>query len=180
MQPLQSDPSPSSVATGEARQPADPLHEVDEILNERRARIREAQAQTERTQSIEQEFLRQFHDLCDREVAPAMQAVLDRLRHDGGGGLIQTHPGGEPRFSKPSVTLWMSLEGEIIGSPREDRDPYFRIDADPAHLHVEVRQGDMWEGGGTHSSGPVETWRIEDTTFDRVELAILRVLRAAA
>jgi hypothetical protein len=156
------------------------LSEVDEILGQRRHRLEEADARAERTQAMRAEFLEQFAVQRDREAVPAMRAVLDRLRRDGGGGLIETRPGGEPRFAKPSVTLWMSLEGEIVGAPREDRHPYFRLDADPTQGSVEVRRGEMWQGGSTHSSGPVGTWQVADITCDRVERAILEVLRMAA
>jgi hypothetical protein len=159
----------------ERRQPTDPLSEIDEILQEHRLRTQAAQTLAERTDKNQRHFLEQFSDLCQSEVTPAMRAVLDRLQRDGGGGLIQTHPGGEPRFAKPSVTLWMSLDGEIVGNPREDRDPYFRLDANAAGLAIEVRQG-----RGTHLGDPVETWPIEETTGDRIEQAIVNVLRSSA
>src|SRR5262249_26920616 len=58
---------------------------------------------------------------CVNEVRPAMRAVLQRLQRLGGDGLVEEHPGGEARFRKPGLALWMSLKDKIAGKPRPDR-----------------------------------------------------------
>ena len=90
------------------------------------------------------------------------------------------HAGGEPRYRLPQLTLWMSLAGEIPGPGREDRHPYLRLDADATHGCVQVREGDMWQGGGTHNSGRAGTWQLSEITRTLVERTILDILRRSA
>ena len=73
-----------------------------------------AEAAIERAE-LAQEFLDEFAKACLNEVRPAMSAVLQRLRELGGDGLIEEHPGGEARFQKPRIALWMSLKDPIAG-----------------------------------------------------------------
>ncbi|MGH9125953.1 MAG: hypothetical protein ACRDZ8_14685 [Acidimicrobiales bacterium] len=53
----------------------------------------------------QREFLAEFASVCQREVRPAMEAVVQRLRRDGGNGLIEKYPCGEARVSAPRLTL---------------------------------------------------------------------------
>ena len=170
---------PSSTPSG-AGGADDPLVEVDEILEQRAERLRQAEDRTEVEQARRRQFLDDFAAVCEREVRPAMEAVLDRLRGDGGGGFIEEHPGGEPRYPLPRLTLWMSLAGAIPGPGREDRYPYLRLDADATHGYVQVAEGDMWQGGGTHKSGRAGTWQVSEITSDLVEHTILDILRRSA
>ena len=90
-----------------------------------------------------------------------MEAVVARLRRDGGGGLVNFEPHGGRAGPEPRLTLWMSLEGEIVGAPRQDRHPYLQFDAVIERRKVRVSEGDMWRGGGSHRSGPIGLWDLE-------------------
>ena len=158
----------------------DPLAEVDQILEQQEVRVRQVADRTELEKVRRQQFLDDFATVSEREVRPAMEAVLDRLERDGGGGFIEEHGGGAPRYPLPQVTLWMSLAGEIPAPGREDRYPYLRLDADATHGCVQVREGDMWQGGGTHKSGRTGTWQLSDITRSLVERTILDILRRSA
>ena len=166
---------PSGVGEGD-----DPLAEVDEILEGREERLRQAADRTGVEEARRRQFLDDFAIVREREVRPAMEAVRDRLRRDGGGGFIEEHAGGEPRYPLPRVTLWMSLAGEIPGPGREDRYPYLRLDADATHGYVQVAAGDLWQGGGTHTTGRAGTWELSEITSELVEQTILDVLRRSA
>jgi hypothetical protein len=158
----------------------DPLAEVDEILKRREERLRQVADTTRIEEERRQHFLDDFARVCECEVRPAMEAVRERLRRDGGGGFIEEHAGGEPRYPLPRLTLWMSLAGEIPGPGREDRNPYLRLDANATHGYVQVATGDMWQGGGTHTTGRVGTWKLSEITCDLVEHTILDILRRSA
>lgn len=128
----------------------------------------------------QEEFATGFRTACQTEVRPAMQAVLERLQSTGGGGIIEGHPGGEPRFPGPSLTLWMSLAGEIVGAPRADRCPYLEIEADVAKRRAQVSEGDMWLGGGGGRSGRAAQWQLPELTYERVVQELLSIARRAA
>ena len=175
--------SQGTVACEEVRgsPPADdPLNEVDTILDEHRAEELEREESAVQLEGRRVQFLDAFEDLCRNKVRPAMEAVAGRLRRDGGGGRIIVHPGGEARFRHPSITLWMALEGEVAETPREDRFPYFRLDADTSRHSVEVREGNISAGSGAQSSGLVAHWQIDNVTYEQVERSIVDVLRRAA
>ena len=74
----------------------------------------------------------------------------------------------------------MALDGEVPETPREDRFPYFRMDAHTSRYSVEVREGDISVGGGAQFSGLVGVWQIENVTYEQVERSIVDVLRRAA
>ncbi len=89
----------------------DPLAELGPILAAVAQWDHEsAELATERAE-LAQNFLDDFAKACENEVRPAMLAVLQRLQELDGDGLIEEHPGGEPRFHKPRIALWMSLKG---------------------------------------------------------------------
>ncbi len=130
-------------------------------------------------QAAGQKFLADFARACETEVKPAMNAVLQRLRQLGGDALIEEHPGGEARFTKPRIALWMSLEGEV-GVPRLDRHPYLLLEADIEARKVQVDEGDMWKGAGGNSSGRVGKWEVSELTSDRVLRELLAIAQRAA
>jgi hypothetical protein len=123
-------------------------------------------------------FLDEFATACATGVRPAMNAVLQQLRQLGGGGLLEEHPGGEARFTKPRIALWMSLEGEV-GVPRLDRYPYLLLEADVDRGKVQVDEGDMWRGAGGNSSGRVGAWDIVDLTEDHIVKELLAIAERA-
>jgi hypothetical protein len=129
---------------------------------------------------LRQKFLDDFSKACVQEVRPAMSAVLKRLQQLGGDGIIEEHPGGEARFPRPRITLWMSLKDKIVGEPRLDRHPYLLFDADVESQKVEVNEGDMWRGAGGNFSGSVGMWDVTELTHDRVTNELLSIARRAA
>jgi hypothetical protein len=79
----------------------------------------------------------------------------------------------------------MSLKDEIHGSPRQDRHPYLPLGADTARGQVEVSEGAMWQGAGTHTSGRARSWQLSEITKEAVlrrssSQAIVAILRRAA
>jgi hypothetical protein len=176
-------PPPSSwvgASTSPDIRGGDPLAEIDELIGCQRARLHEAEERASEAETRQRRFLDAFTTACEREVDPAMNAVIDRLRRNGGGGYIEKHSGHEPRFQRPNIQVWLSLDGDLTRGAREDRHVYLRLDADPIQGCVQVRAGDMWNGFGGHSSGLVGTWQLADITINRVEHAILEILRRAA
>ena len=158
----------------------DPLEEIDRILDERACVLRELAERTAQAQAERRSFIDGFADRCENEVRPLMEEVVTRLRKNGGGGLVHYQPDRGPARMTPRLTLWMSLQGEISGSPRQDRHPYFQLDADIETRRVKVSTGDMWEGRGSHHSGPVGVWELTALTAEAVIKEVLTVLRRAA
>ena len=158
----------------------DPLVGFDEILAQVAERENQEAERSEEELEERRAFLTAFKEICQSQARPAMEAVIERLTAHGGGGLIQEHPGGEPRFRHPSLVLWMSLEGEIVGEPRADREPYLQLEANVASRDIEVSEGDMWRGAGGRRSGPVGHWQLFELTKDRVIQELLAIARRSA
>ncbi len=157
----------------------DPLAALGPIPATVAQRDREsAEAAIERAE-LAQEFLDEFAKACLNEVRPAMSAVLQRLRELGGDGLIEEHPGGEARFQKPRIALWMSLKDPIAGGPRLDRYPYLLLEADVESRTIQVDEGNMWRGAGGNFSGRVGAWKLTELTHERVAQELVAVCSQA-
>lgn len=170
----------AQVLAGGSRDERDLLEGFDVILAEVAQRDVDSKADSAEVFQVQQRFLDDFTAVCEREVRPAMEAVLERLRRNGGGGCILEHPGGEARFRYPSLVLWMSLEGEIVGDPRSDRHPYLQLEADTTAHEVHIFEGDMWRGGGKGHSGRIGTWQLPEVTRDRVIAELLAIAQRSA
>jgi hypothetical protein len=109
-------------------------------------------------------------------IKPAMEQLVQRLRKDGGGGLIWE--GGSRTMYRPRLVLWMSLDGEIIGEPRQDLNPYLQLDADVAHRRIDVWEGDMWQKQGTSRS--TAPWQLIDISTKSVTERAVAILERAA
>jgi hypothetical protein len=156
----------------------DSLSEVDHIFEMRSRRI-DGSAQRQSDQSAERTRLRaEFSTACREQILPAMRGFLERLRMNGGGGLLEEREGVQEAGVAPRVRLWMSLAGELIGRPRQDQHPYLQLDYDADQQQVNVAEGDMWKGHGT--SGPVGTWIAREITNSMVTESLIGVLRRAA
>src|ERR1700728_1252436 len=119
----------TSVETSEAPDPApahhpdatkngvDPLADIGAVLSALKERDEQSAESTAHLLEGRQAFFDEFHEVCRTEVRPAMQTVLERLRQEGGDGLIEEFPGGEPRVSTPRLTLWLSLQGPFDDAP---------------------------------------------------------------
>ena len=94
----------------------DPISEIDEILEywtDRQHQIaeREAQAQAE-----SKRFLEEFKELSEHVIKPAMEQIIQRLRKDGGGGLIweggstTTHEAKRLSSNSKMLAGWTGLE----------------------------------------------------------------------
>jgi hypothetical protein len=173
------DPS-ASIDRSEQGGGDDPLASFDTILAQIAEREVETDARSAHRIDANKKFLAAFAEACEREVRPAMEAVIARLRSGGGGGSIEQHPGGEARFLNASLIAWMSLEGEIVGEPRPDREPYLQIEADVDAHEVPVFEGDMWRGGGGGRSGRVATWQLSDLTNAGIIAELLEIARRSA
>ena len=132
---------------------------------------KQAQAESERNQ-----FLTDFRDITDSVIRPAMQAAVDRLGKDGGGGLIEERK--EDLMHRPRITLWMSLEDAITGTPRQDLNPYLQVDANVGLRRIDVWEGDMWEKEG--NSRATSPWELSEVSNESVTERILDILRRAA
>jgi hypothetical protein len=158
----------------------DPLSELGPVLAAVARRDREsAEAATVRAE-LGRKFLNDFAKACVQEIRPAMSAVLERLQQLGGDGVIEEHAGGEARFQKPRIALWMSLKDKIVGEPRLDRHPYLLFEADVESQKVQVDEGDMWRGAGGNFSGRVGVWEVTELTHDRVTKELLSIAHRAA
>ncbi|MDQ6783308.1 MAG: hypothetical protein M3063_07695 [Actinomycetota bacterium] len=145
--------------------------------------LAEDQQEAEKTAqlSVERsEFATQFTSGCDQHVRPPMEAIIERLRRNGGSGVIVERPEDLSIRHWHRLTLWMSLSGEIAGTPRPDRLPYLQLEADVDTRAVTISEGDMWQGHGGNRSGPAGQWKLEDMTADLVTHTVLDILRRAA
>lgn len=183
------DTTPSPKAAGEtpegtggvaAAGGGDPLAELDTILADVAQRDRQAAEDSAHEHDAERQFAADFKRICQQEVRPAMEAVLERLRRNGGGGVIESHEGGEARVRTPRLMLWMSLEGDIVGEPRYDRHPYLQLDAEVAKREVEVSEGTMWQGARKGHSGRIGGWQLSEITGERITRKLLDVARHSA
>lgn len=166
-------PGPEAVGTS-----PDALDEIDRIFE---MRARGLSSTGERQSQIDSENARlqeEFTAVCASTVRPAMQLFLERLRVNGGGGLIEERSGVHGAGVAARITLWMSLAGDLIGRPRRDQHPFLQLDFDADHQQVILIEGDMWKGHGT--SGPVGTWTAAEVTGALVTESLLDVLRRAA
>lgn len=78
---------------------------------------------------------------------------------------------------KHRLTLWMSLSGEISGTPRQDRDPYLQLEAEMDKQRVAVSAGDMWQGHGGNTSGPVGERELSEITPAFVSQEAVAIIR---
>ena len=167
--------------------PADPailvrgalLAEIDSLLEGRIDDEQQAVDQTTRLDADRTEFSLEFTKVCEHQVRPTMEAVLTRLRRNGGGGFIEEHA-HDGHHRARGLTLWMSLDGEITGTPRRDGHPYLELDADAERQSVSVSEGDMWQGQGGTRSGKAGEWQLSDITTTRVTEELVAILRRAA
>ncbi|MDQ6837717.1 MAG: hypothetical protein M3137_05085 [Actinomycetota bacterium] len=173
--------APSSSAL-DARAPerGDPLAEIDRIMGMMLAEDQQAVEETARLSAERSEFAIEFTRACKQHVRPPMDAIIGRLRDNGGGGVIVERPEDLSSHHWHRLTLWMSLSGEIAGTPRPDRHPFLQLDADVNKRAVRVSEGDMWRGHGGNRSGPAGQWTLAEMTADLVGRTAVDILRRSA
>jgi hypothetical protein len=173
---MQDEPTPvSDVSFSPAGE--DPLAEIDRLLQKRRDDQQQVSDRSAELRADRSEFSTEFTQVCEAQVRPPMEAILERLRRNGGGGVIDERPEDLSRHHTHRLTLWMSLSGEIAGSPRQDRHPYLQLDADVDKRVVTVSEGDMWEGHGGSRSGRIGEWQLSEITAALVTQEALAILR---
>lgn len=168
-------PTPGEAALGAD----DPLVEIDKLMQGRQREQQQAEEHTAQLQAERSSFAREFTRVCQEQVRPAMEKVLERVRRNGGGGLIEERPGNIAQHQTHRLVLWVSFQDEIEGAPRQDRQPYLQLDAEADKMAVTVSEGDMWQGHGGNRSGRSAEWRLEDITADLVTQEILAIMRRA-
>jgi hypothetical protein len=152
------------------------LEEIDQVLkswSDQRQAFASRQAEIEATRLL---FVRQAAEIADHVIRPAMEAALARLDRDGGGGRIEERPGDDTHSLR--LILWMSLDGDIAGAPRQDLNPYLQLDIDVATRRIDVWEGDMWEKQG--SSRATSPWQLSEITAESVTHRVIDILRRAA
>jgi hypothetical protein len=157
----------------------DPLAEIDQLMQNNLREEQEAAERDARLETDRSDFAAEFTRVCQRQVRPAMEAILERLRRNGGGGVIEERPEDVGQHHTHRLTLWMSFSGEITGAPRQDRHPYLQLDADVDKRSVTVSEGDMWQGQGGNRSGKFAEWKLVEITDARVTQEILAIIRRA-
>jgi hypothetical protein len=155
----------------------DALAEIDEITAALSKSERHEAEEHERVAAAHAEFSAEFTRRFESEARPAMDAILERLRTDGGGGVIVERVADPSRLFPHRFTLWMSLDGEIEGTPRQDRHPYLQLDADVSGARVGVFEGDLWRDRPGGSSGKVTDWTLEQMDAIHVEQEAIGILR---
>ena len=157
----------------------DPLAEIDDLMRTRRDEDQQSADRAAQVVADRSEFADEFGRVCKVQVRPAMTAVIERLRQNGGGGVIEERTEDLARKQPHRMTLWMSFSGEISGTPRPDRHPYLQLDATVAKRVVTVSEGDMWEGRGGGRSGRAGEWQLSEITPALVTDEILQIIRRA-
>ncbi|MGO9560858.1 MAG: hypothetical protein ACLPYW_17440 [Acidimicrobiales bacterium] len=178
-QPLRSSQPPRFEPDFEAPR-RDRLAEIDLILQRRMLEEAESADRNAQVTQERADFSNGFAEACASRVRPVMEAILERLRENGGGGFIEEREEARSRLCSHRLILWMSLSGEIEGVPRQNRHPYLQLDADPESHMVMVSEGDMWQGHGGNRSGLSGQWSLPELTPARVTESVVDILRRAA
>jgi hypothetical protein len=152
------------------------VSDIDAILEEWSDRQHEWAEKQQKAESEREQFLRDFARISEETIRPAMEAIIRRLEVDGGGGIIQE--GDFQRTERPRLILWMSLEGDLSGTPRQDRNPYLQLDANAALRRVDVWEGDMWQKQGT--SRATSPWELGDISSEVILERVVGILTRAA
>ena len=105
-----------------------------------------------------------------------METIIRRLEVDGGGGIIRE--GDFQRTERPRLTLWMALEGDVSGTPRQDRNPYLQLDANVALRRADVWEGDMWQKQG--ASRATSPWELGEISPEVILERVVGILTRAA
>ncbi len=150
------------------------LRKIDEIVHHW-SHLRQGSADEKVNVEIEREhFLREFQEVVNSVIRPTMEMAIERLRTDGGDGIIEEHH--PDILHKPRVTLWMSMQGGVE-RPRQDLNPFLQLDADVANKRINVWEGDMVENQGT--SRATSPLALSEVTPESIMDRIVGVLRRA-
>lgn len=152
------------------------LEVIDQLVAGYHLEEEELQHAVARAASERTAFVQSATSVLRDVVKPLFETVASRLARDGGDGFVDERR-AEGRHGL-RITLWMSLDGPIVGTPRQDRHPYIQLDVDAERRRVCVWEGDMWRGLGTSRPGsPLDE---RDLTEEVVLARTMEVLRRAA
>jgi hypothetical protein len=168
--------NPAAISNGEG----DALAEIDELMKKHRDDEQRSDRLSSVAEAEASEFSKEFERVCQDQVRPAMEAVIARLRINGGGGSIEERPEDMAKQQTHQLTLWMSLDGEIAGRPRPDVYPHLQLDAHVDKRWVSVSEGDMWRGHGATSAAQRHEWQLPDITAALVIQQAVAILRRSA
>ena len=172
-------PSPPVTLEATPGDEEDPLAEIDQLMQNRLRREKETADRGVQLLAARADFAAAFDKVCAQQVRPAMETILERLRSNGGGGVIDERPEDISQHHTHRLTLWMSFMGEINGAPRQDRHPYLQLDAEVDKRSVTISEGDMWQGHSGNRSGKSAEWQLEEITAGRVTQELLAIIRRA-
>ncbi len=121
---MQNEPTPVTDASvglgGEG-----PLAEIDRLLQKRRDDQQRSSERSAQLRADRSEFSTEFAKVCNSQVHPPME----RSSNDSAATVVEVSSTNAPRdlsrHHTHRLTLWMSLSGEIAGTPRQDRPPIF-------------------------------------------------------
>ena len=155
----------------------DPLAEIDVLMQKQLDDDQRSADDTTRIAADRAKFATEFTAACDQQIRPPMEVILERLRQNGGGGQIEERPDDRTRHHSHRLTLWISLRGEIMGAPRQDRHPYFELEANVDKRLVTISAGDMWNGRGGSKSGRVGERPLAEITDTFITAEVLGIIR---
>lgn len=75
------------------------------------------------------------------------------------------------------MTLWISLEGSMVTTPRADKNPYLQLDVDVTARPLTVWEGDMWDKRG--ASRRTEPITLDELKTETLTQRVVDVLRRA-
>ncbi len=154
---------------------ADSVGDIDQILEKWTHRQDEFAQREVQAKAEEEEFLKGFRAISRCVIRPAMEAIVQQLRKDGGDGMVSDAE--SEAMHRPRLILWMSLKGKIAGSPRQDLNPYLQLDLDIPHRRVDVWEGDMWDNLGV--SRATAPWELKDISTEGINHRVMGILDRA-
>jgi hypothetical protein len=159
----------------------EPLAEIDEVLAEMMHNsLLAASYLAERAaheRDARQQFFDDFETTCDQIVRPVMQEVRERLQRNGGGAIIDGRAGGDGPVLNPRLTMWMSLDGDILDGPQPEQHPRLQFEADVTRTQVHISESGTRSSAGSDNADLKLTWQLSEVTRDRVARELLAILQ---
>jgi hypothetical protein len=160
---------------------SEPLAEIDAVLVEMMQNSRLAASHLAERAAHErdarQQFLDDFESTCEQSVRPMMQEVRERLQRNGGGAIIDGRAGGDGLVLNPRLTMWMSLDGDILDGPQPEQHPHLQFEADITRTQVHISESGTRSSAGPDNGDLKLTWQLSEVTRDRVARELLAILQ---
>jgi hypothetical protein len=126
---------------------------------------------------VRQQFLDDFTSTCEQNVRPVMQEVRERLQRNGGGAIIDGRSDGDSPTPNPRLTMWMSLDGDILDGPQPEQHPHHQFEADITRTQVHISESGTKSSTGSDNGNLKLTWQLSEVTRDRVARELLAILQ---